>query len=570
MASRFERALERHVPLWVLLGCALSLAYLYLLAHGWLASRGFSSIFRFLLWGHDRRAAAVGLLVCLAALAWRRPTAALRLVDAVAAHPVRAIAAAAAVMAAGALVVYHAYPLSMDEYAAVFQSKIFAAGAITARLPPHLVDWLIVPGFNGQFILASHATGRAIETYWPGFALLLTPFERLGAPWLCNPLLAAAALYLIHRITVEITGDRRAAAFALMFAIASGAFFANAVSLYSMQAHLTADLLFVWLLLRPSAGRAFAAGVVGSFALVLHNPVPHTLFALPWLLSMVFDRERRRWLAPLIAGYLPLSLSLGLGWMALRHSIEADAGPVAVLGDTVRLAFGWPDAVLLNMRAAALAKMWVWAVPGLFLFAWLGFLRHRRDRAVRLMAQSALLTFAGYLFVHFDQGHGWGFRYFHSAWGVVPVLAACALTDLDESRRRLVSFAAAVSLLSLVVLVPFQAHQVEGFIAEHLAQLPPMRRPGNDVVFVRVDRGYYQADMIQIDPFLRDQDLLLVSHGAAADEQFVHDRWPGARLLRGARPVSQWYLGDADQRVPDPSTGVRRFVLDGGPLTPPR
>ncbi len=570
MFVKVESALVRHLPLWVLLGGTLALGYFCVLDYAWFASRGFSSIFRFLLWEYDRRAAAVGLLVSLAALTWRRPAAALRLVDVVAAHPLGAIACAAAVMAAGALVVYHGYPLSMDEYAAVFQSKIFASGSLTARLPPHLIDWLIVPGFNGEFILASHATGRAIETYWPGFALLLTPFQRFGVQWLCNPLLAAAALYLIHKITLEITGDRRASAFALMFAIASGAFFANAVSLYSMQAHLTANLLFVWLLLRPSVGRAFAAGVVGSLALVLHNPVPHTLFALPWLLSMVFDRERRRWLVPLLAGYLPLGMPLGLGWVMLRHSIEADAGSVAVIGDTMRQAFGWPDAVLLNMRAAALAKMWVWAVPGVFLFAWLGFRRYRQDKSVRLMAQSALLTFVGYLFVRFDQGHGWGFRYFHSAWGVVPVLAACALTDLDESRRRMASFAAAVSLLSLIVLVPYQAHQMEGFIGDHLAQLPPMKRPGSNVVFVRVDRGYYQADMIQIDPFLRDRDLLLVSHGAVADEKFVRGRWPQARLLSGARPAAQWYLGDADQRVPDPGMGVPRFMLDGATLTRPR
>ncbi len=567
---RVEGVLGRQLALSVLLGSSITLGYYYMLDHASFVSRGFSPIFQFLIWEFDRRAAAVGVLVCLAALVWRRPAAALRLVDVVAAHPFAAITSAAAVLAAGALVVYHGYPLSMDEYAAVFQSKIFATGALTAKLPPHLVDWLIVPGFNGEFILASHATGRTIETYWPGFALLLTPFQRLGVPWLCNPLLAAAALYLMHRITFEITGDRRAAAFALVFAVASGAFFANAISLYSMQAHLTANLLFVWLLLRPSAGRAFAAGVVGSLALVLHNPVPHALFALPWLLSLALDRERRHWLAPLIAGYIPLGLLLGLGWMLLRHSIEVDAGSVAVLGDTMRRAFGWPSAVMLNMRAAALAKLWVWAAPGVFLLAWLGYRRHRYKSPVRLMAQSALLTFVGYLFVRFDQGHGWGFRYFHSAWGVVPVLAACAVTQVDESRRRLVSFAASVSLLSVIVLVPYQAHQMQEFIAAHLRQLPPMKRPGNDVVFVRLDRGFYQADLIQIDPFLRDPDLLLVSHGGGADEKFVRDRWPESQRLDWDANAQLWYLGDADHRRFDPTTGAPRFVLDDGTVTRPR
>ncbi len=128
-------------------------------------------------------------------------------------------------------------------------------------------------------MVASSLTGHVIETYWPGFALLLAPFQALGAPWLCNAILAGIALYLIYQITTEITGERRAGGFALLFTIASGAFFANAISYYSMQAHLTANLLFAWLLLKPTNRSALAAGVVGSLALVLHNPVPHMLFA---------------------------------------------------------------------------------------------------------------------------------------------------------------------------------------------------------------------------------------------------------------------------------------------------
>ena len=86
---------------------------------------------------------------------------------------------ASAVLALGAVLVYHDYPLSMDEYAAVFQAKIFASGHLVAQLPRDLVDWLVVRGFNGSFLIASPESGRAIEHYWPGFAVLLTPFQFL-------------------------------------------------------------------------------------------------------------------------------------------------------------------------------------------------------------------------------------------------------------------------------------------------------------------------------------------------------------------------------------------------------
>src|SRR5258708_10103603 len=107
----------------------------------------------------------------------------------------------------------------------------------------------------------------------------------------------------------------------MLFALASTAFLANAISYYSMQAHLTLNLLFVWLLLKPSTTRACTAGAVGSMALVLHNPVPHALFALPGFLCIAVSKEHRRFLVPLVAGYLPISIAIGCVWLYLRATI---------------------------------------------------------------------------------------------------------------------------------------------------------------------------------------------------------------------------------------------------------
>jgi hypothetical protein len=56
--------------------------------------------------------------------------------------------------------------------------------------------------------------------------------------------------------------------------------------------------------------------------------------------------------------------------------------------------------------------------------------------------------------------------------------------------------------------------------------------------------------MVQIDPLLRDRDLLLVSHGAELDAQLVRQNWPGAVKIAGGRAADQWSLGPRDQRVP--------------------
>jgi hypothetical protein len=264
--------------------CILCIAYFSALDRGLLSSASFTPMFRLLLRSYDADTAWLGGAVCLLALLWNHSAPVLKLVDYLAAHRDLVALTCVLLTALCSIIVYHGYALSMDEYAAVFQSKLFAAGRIHAQLPGSLVDWFVVSGFNGSFLFASRETGGVMEGYWPGFALLLAPFQWLGVPGICNALLAGGAVYLIYRVTLEITGDARAAGWAMLFALASSVFWANAISFYSMQTHLTANLLFAWLLLRPTPMRALSAGIVGSIALALHNPFPHVLFAAPWLL----------------------------------------------------------------------------------------------------------------------------------------------------------------------------------------------------------------------------------------------------------------------------------------------
>jgi hypothetical protein len=206
--------------------------------------------------------------------------------------------------------------------------------------------------------------------------------------------------------------------------------------------------------------------------------------------------------------------------------------------------------------------MWVWAMPALFVLAVVGRLRYAGDRRVRLLMQSAVLTFLGYCFVKLDQGHGWGYRYFHSAWGVIPILAAGAMNEKAGASERVTAYAGAAAILSLLILVPFQMRQIDQVISEHLAQIPPPQRPGNNVYFIHPGRGFYVADMVQFDPLLRDQDLYLVSHGGELDAQLIRQNWPDATKLAGSAAADQWVLGPADQRVSIPgASDAKHFVF---------
>jgi hypothetical protein len=471
---------------------------------------------------------------------------------------------------AGAWFVYLNHPLSLDESAPFMQSQAFAAGSLLGRFPPALIDWLVYPPFQELFIHVSHETGEVSSAYWPGFAALLTPFTVAGVPWLCNPVLGALSLWVIFRITLQMTGSTDAAGAAMLFSLASAAFVINSISYYSMTAHLLCNALFVLLLLEPTPRRAMLAGLVGGLALNLHNPFPHMLFALPWLVWLLRRDDRWRMTPAIVIGYLP-GIAAGFGWYFLTHGLSPNApnnvvagggGPIEIAVRQLLAVLSLPNEDLLDMRVVALAKVWLWAVPALALLAVVGLWRSRAEIHFKLLAASAILTFVGYLFIPVNQGHGWGFRYFHSAWFVLPVLAAGAFAqrpkrvssaqiDNAESLTRYVQGAAIGSLL---LVVPFVAWQVHAFIQSHIEQLPTSSHGQPRVVIVNPYMGYYSQDLVQNDPFLRAPVIRMITHGRAMDAKMMQSHFPDLTLLSISFRGSVW--GYPDDSLANPSNRI--------------
>lgn len=542
--SEADRIVTRLVLLWSLAITLICAGFLYALTQDLLPDTRFTPIFRHLLATQDSRSIWLMLGVLVVAVLWRRPAPIIQLVDWLALRHKPVIFAVVTLLCAGSLFVYHNYPVSMDEYSGVFQAQIFASGHIVARLPPDLVNWLILPLFNGQFLFASPVTGQAVAFYWPGFALLLTLFEFIGTPWLCNPLLAGLSLWLIFRITAHVSGNSRAGGWALLFAISSAAFAGNAISYYSMQAHMTANLLYVWLLLTPTSRRVLAAGIVGSLALIMHNPFRHAIFAVPWILALLWNPAQRRYLVPLVLGYLPITIVVGLGWALLRTNIVAQSGDTTLLNSTLGaygVPFSWLDISIIFLRIATYVKMWCWAMPGLLLIAALGAIQHRHNPTVMKMAMSVLLTLFGFAFFVTDQGHGWGNRQFHGAWGVIPILAGCTMVDHQAFRERLISFSGCAAILSALLLVPTQLWQMERFVANHLAQIPAPTLPGGNFYFINTSTGFYTLDMIQNNPTLTRPDIRMPDRGAAANAAVMQRHWPNAVKVAAGNWGEQWH-----------------------------
>jgi len=534
---------------------------------------GLAAIFFVLFADNDFPGTVCALLILVSALLGSRYLPARRIVHWAGDQPNVIAIITASLLALGTLFIYHNHPLAMDEYAAYFQSRVFAAGQMHGRFPAPQLDWLIPRGFQDYFLNVSRVTGSVAENYWPGFALLLAPFTWAGVPWLCNPVISALTLLVIHRLALEMFDDREAAGFALLLTIASPVIFANGISYYSMPAHLLANSVFALLLVHPTPLRAAAAGVVGSLALTLHNPVPHMLFAAPWLVWVVTRRGGMRLLVSLIAGYLPLCVLLGLGWFLfsgelLREGLVSVAVPAATLHrlqHTLEI-FSLPNATVVLARLIGIAKTWVWAVPGLMILAAAGAVRWRQDALCRLFAASALLTLLGYFLVPVDQGHGWGYRYFHSAWMALPLLATAALfrparTFKDASSpARLFeasetkSFVATCILLTLVFGVGFRAWQMQDFMVRDVRQVPQYKGTERRVVILDTRFSFYGADLVQNDPWLRGNEIRMYSHGAAADEQMMGHYYPQLHRVYADRYGTVWSNVSASSGPPDEST----------------
>ena len=490
-----------------------------------------------------------GLILVLAMVQFQRSLLPARVLDLIDSYRWVIAGILAGLLAIGTLTIYHNHPLCLDEYAQLFQAKLFSAGRIWAEYPPELLNRLLPSARN--FFMPSLQTGHVITWYWPGYSLLQTPFVLIGAPWLLNPLLGAGTILLIRHLAANLYPGTNAPSWAMLLTLASTAFIVNCISYYSLPAQLFLNLLFTALILEISPGRLVAAGFVGSLALIQKNPVPHFFYALPWIIWIGARHGGSRSLIWLAVGYLPLSLFIGFGWVAIRlqfklqNTIESSSFweglhnllVETLTGDFIRVVY---------YRSTALLKLAAWCVPGLIVFALIGARRCWKDARIKVLAFSALLTFFGYYLFWPSQGHGWGYRYFHGAWGTLPLLA-CGLVAVKkaESSKKFTPLACAMgtlAVLSLVLLNGLRLYQVDAFIDRHLSQLPSLETGREQICFIRPEEGYYSIDLIENDPFLRSKTIFIKSFGLEDEKQFIEKYYPDAVPKSDAPDGRVWYI----------------------------
>jgi hypothetical protein len=192
-----------------------------------------------------------------------------------------------------------------------------------------------------------------------------------------------------------------------------------------------------------------------------------------------------------------------------------------------------------------LTELGLWAVPFLLPLACIAAVKFVRELFPRLLLFSALSTLVAYFFVSFDQGHGWGYRYFHSAWLVIPLFAGALLATPAQGWARGLMLPAAI--LSCVFGTGLRFYQVGTFMDAQLAQIPSPPNPDGEfeVVFVHMNRGFYTVDLAQDDPFLDNDRWMLLSEGDAADARWMEEKFKGSYLAAQTEIASVWRVHPA-------------------------
>jgi len=461
-------------------------------------------------------------------------------------YPVKTCIFAFVVCAALGYLIYQEFPLTMDEYAPLLQARIFAQGNLAITYPLELLDRIVIPDVR-DFILVNSQTGQAISAYWPGLALLMTPFSLFELEWLLNPLLAAIGLWLIGDLASQASGQPQARGWAILATLACPQYTINAMSYYAMTSLLTFNLLYLWLLLKNSWRNTLLAGVVGGFALGMHNPVPHGLFAIPCVVFLLFNRHRYIQILPLVIGYLPLVLLLCLGRTLLIHFLELDINTDAVLYEDTDLITTWlqniqkvfilPDLRIVIIRTYALCKMVVWASPGLLLVL---FFSKPNTLIQRILLACLIFSFAFYLFIPYDQGYGWGYRYIHSAWGLIAIGAGIFAVSGHKFQRNFI----AISLLAGILATPIFVLQASRTIANTNTLHPeiPTKFEGKILVFITLYPSLYTHSLIQNYPKDRENIIRMVSYGMEEDAALAKQLSPEALQLSVNPMGSVWQL----------------------------
>jgi hypothetical protein len=351
------------------------------------------------------------------------------------------------------------------------------------------------------------------SAYLPMNAALRALVDQMGDAALTGPVLSAVgALALWKCARLLWPEDREAAIVAILLYALSGQILVAGMTAYAMPAHLTFNLVWLWLFLLDRRRYDLACLFVGLVATGLHQPLFHPLFVAPFLVLTLRDRRWSR-LALFIGGYA-LICGFWLAWPHLTRHFLTDAPAAATGADFwARLAqvLAVGDASRWPNMAANLLRFVAWQPWLLTPLMALGFLRGAPRPWVFALAASVVLPALAMAILLPYQGHGFGYRYLHGVLGPAILLAAAGFCAPKDQREKLRFAFRWQALSTLCVVAPLQFWFAHHLYTPYAQADAALRRANVDLVIVEADRAPFAADLVINRPDLTNRPLRLLA-----------------------------------------------------------
>jgi hypothetical protein len=428
-----------------------------------------------------------------------------------------------AVTASGTCWVTRGFPLPVDEYFAVLQHQIFCHGEwFRWSFPPDCREYL--DAMAAPQLVVDHARVSLAPPTLPGFALIWSFFELFSAGPYANVLISGGVVLALASVARKLFPESRTAVpVALLLLISSPQFLLYGMTSYAMQAHLLFGLVWLRLFICEDRAAQTAAPWVGVLAMMLHRPNIHLLLAAPFLWRLVRDKK---WGTVV---YTALVYALGIAlikvWAVMRTPGGADGighesySPEAILHGI----FSVPGPRQIMNQLMSLIMLLNWNNLLLLPLFWAGF-RSKKEDAGGVFGDlwwGVILTTLFYLFINFDQGHGWGGRYFHPVLGSLLLLAVRTWVvceqDFPNSIPGLSRILVASVLAGLFINLPFRLVEAHTLTEPFARAEEKLRSQPARVVVLSISRLWYGDDLVR-NPARDPGKLILLRENLSADQ----------------------------------------------------
>ncbi len=427
------------------------------------------------------------------------------------------VAAVVVIVFTGWWIVCWRYPLTKDEYWALFDAEILRRGHILAGVP---VTWRpYVPALARVWRLETPGNQFWASTYLPMNAAFLALFGAIGSTALAGAFWSGLSIILTYLLGRRFWPERRDAAFVAAVLLAtSSQLVVTAMTPYAMSAHLALNLAWLCLFLHKGRWAQCGAVAIAFVATGLHQWIFHPLFAAPFVAQLWAERRWRKAAFHTTAYSLiclfwisyPTLLLVGHGVdVRAAFSGQAHGASTTALAEAFKPAGG-------GLMAENLFRFVVWQNPlttplaligmGFALRSWRGPLPSLAAGAIATVLFLALLVPA--------QGHGWGYRYLHGFLGSFCLLAAYAWTKLtggvgEASKPRAWAAFAAACLFAVMLLLPLRLFQVWTMIRPNARAVAAIQTTPADIVIVDPTGSFFGGDLIRNDPWLANKPKVL-------------------------------------------------------------